>query len=72
MVEQQNNSQKKGINFALAFAAAQMGLLVAGGLLGGLWLDGRWGTTPWIGFIGILAGFVSGIRLLMRLVRNNS
>jgi F0F1-type ATP synthase assembly protein I len=66
-----NEGEKKGLNMALAFAAAQMGFLVAGGLLGGLWIDGKMQTTPLFGFIGIIAGFVSGIRLLMRLVRNN-
>lgn len=63
--------EKKSSNLAMAFAASQMGLLVAAGLLGGLWLDKQFDTTPLFGLVGIIGGFGSGIRLLIRLVRNN-
>lgn len=62
---------KMSRNLALALGASQMGFLVAGGLLGGLWLDQRWQTTPLCGFIGLLAGFISGVVVLIRLVRTN-
>lgn len=53
----------------LALAASQLGFLVAAGLLGGLWLDKHWETTPLFGFLGLAAGFGSGIHILIRLVR---
>lgn len=54
---------------ALAMGAAQFGLVVAGGLLGGLWLDKRTETTPLFGMIGLVAGFATGIRLILRIQR---
>jgi F0F1-type ATP synthase assembly protein I len=55
--------------FVMAIAASQMGFLVAAGLLGGLWLDRKWGTSPWLGMLGLVAGFGAGIRFLVQLVR---
>jgi F0F1-type ATP synthase assembly protein I len=33
----------------------------------GYWLDGRWGTGPWLVSIGALLGFVVGMRHLLQL-----
>jgi F0F1-type ATP synthase assembly protein I len=33
-----------------------MGIAVAVGYLGGNWLDGQWGTSPYLGLIGLLLG----------------
>lgn len=61
---------KKAANrLAMALGATQLGFLVAGGLLGGLWLDGKFGSTPLCGFIGLIGGFVAGIRIILRLTR---
>lgn len=53
----------------MAIAASQMGFLVAGGLLAGLWLDRLWGTSPWLALLGLVSGFGSGVRFLVALVR---
>lgn len=34
----------------------------------GWWLDGRFGSRPWIMLAGGLLGFIAGLRLLMRSV----
>lgn len=57
-------------NLALAFAASQLGFMVAAGLLGGLWIDRHYDTTPIFGFVGLVAGFGAGIRILVLLVRS--
>lgn len=53
-----------------AMPAAGLGLQFAiaacGGMLLGHWLDGRWGTEPWLLFGGALLGFVLGIVQLLR------
>ena len=33
----------------------------------GYWLDGKWGTTPWLVIVGALLGLVTGMRSLIRL-----
>jgi len=53
----------------LAIGASQLGFLVAGGLLGGLWLDRKWHTSPWLGLIGLILGFSAGVQFLIRLVQ---
>jgi len=63
-------SDSKSRNFAMALGASQMGFMVAGGLLGGLWLDRKWNTMPLFGLLGVIAGFASGILFLVRLVRS--
>lgn len=34
--------------------------------LGGWWLDGRWGTSPWLTTVGLLLGVVVGMYELAR------
>ena len=63
-------SNKMSKNLAYGFAASQMGFLVVAGLLGGLWIDKKFGTTPLWGMVGLIGGFASGIRLLILLVRS--
>lgn len=29
--------------------------------LAGLWLDGKWQTTPWLMFAGIILGFIVAV-----------
>lgn len=38
------------------------------GLLLGLWLDGRWGTRPWLAVVGILLGIGAGFYNFFRVV----
>ena len=57
-------------NLAMALGASQMGFMVAGGLLGGLWLDRKLETMPLFGLLGVVAGFASGIFFLLKLIRS--
>ena len=38
------------------------------GLLLGLWLDGRWGTRPWLALTGVLLGIAAGFFNFFRAV----
>ncbi len=38
------------------------------GYLGGNWLDGRLGTQPWLGVVGLLLGAAAGFVQLFRTV----
>jgi len=53
----------------MAVGASQMGFLVAGGLILGMWADRRLETVPWLGFLGLIGGFAAGVHFLIRLVR---
>tara|TARA_R110002111_G_scaffold153375_1_gene220196 strand:+ start:166410 stop:166697 length:288 start_codon:yes stop_codon:yes gene_type:complete len=35
----------------------------------GHWLDGKWGTTPWLTAIGALLGFTLGLTHLLRIAK---
>jgi hypothetical protein len=37
--------------------------------LGGMWLDDRWGTGPWIGLTGFALGAMLGFWHLLRMTR---
>ena len=38
------------------------------GYLGGRWLDGKLGTDPWLGMVGVVLGSVAGFIQLFRTV----
>ncbi len=38
----------------------------------GVWLDGRWGTEPWLTVIGVLLGSAAGFLELWRTVQRAS
>ena len=42
--------------------------IAAGGLLG-VWLDNRWGTTPWLAMGGTVIGSVGGFVRLLQMLR---
>ena len=42
---------------------------IAAGYLGGEWLDGRLGTTPWLKYVGLVAGVGAAIKALIRVTR---
>ena len=46
-----------GIEFAVAVIA---------GLLGGMWLDGKAGSAPWLMILGLCLGFATGMRGVWR------
>lgn len=37
------------------------------GVLGGRWLDGRWGTRPWLTLLGTLTGLIVGLYEVARI-----
>jgi F0F1-type ATP synthase assembly protein I len=39
------------------------------GYLGGHYLDHKFGTQPWIGYIGLLAGIGAAVKALVRVTR---
>ena len=47
-------------SMALAGAGLEIGLAVAGLTLVGWWLDGRWGTRPWLMLAGLAVAIVGG------------
>lgn len=55
--------------FALGVSASQLGFLVIGGLLGGNWLDKKWGTSPALALTGVTIGLVSGVWVLLRILK---
>lgn len=40
------------------------------GYFGGRYLDRKFGTTPWIGYLGLLAGVGAAIKALVRVARS--
>ena len=47
----------------------ELGIAVLIGLLGGMWLDGKWGSEPWAMLGGLVIGLIAGFRGVMRAVR---
>ena len=47
----------------------ELGLSVVIGVLVGMWLDGRLGTTPWLMLLWLGFGLVAGFRGVLRAVR---
>jgi ATP synthase protein I len=48
----------------------ELGLSVLLGLVVGQWLDGYFGTEPWLLLLFLLFGMVAGFRSLFRLLRD--
>ncbi len=40
------------------------------GLFGGRWLDGRFGTEPWLSVVGFFFGAAAAVRAIQRVVRD--
>ena len=47
----------------------EMGIAVAIGHLGGVWLDGRFGTAPVLGLVGLLLGIAAAGKALWSTAR---
>ena len=65
--------QKKGDPFLIAFGiyggvGMQLGVSVVAGLLIGNYLDGRWGTAPWLAMAGLILGAFGGFYNLIRIL----
>jgi len=62
---------KRQLQLAARFASAglELALAIVVGYFGGGWLDGRFGTTPYLAYIGLLLGIIAGFRNLFTLAR---
>ncbi len=49
-------------------AAWTVGAALVIGVLGGRWLDQRWGTRPWLTMLGLVLGIVVGFYELARVM----
>lgn len=47
----------------------EIALAIAVGFLGGEYLDRRWGTAPWLKWIGLVAGCGAAVKALIRVNR---
>jgi ATP synthase protein I len=47
----------------------ELGIAVVVGLLGGMWLDSKAGTTPWLMLLFLVLGLVAGFRNVLRAVK---
>jgi F0F1-type ATP synthase assembly protein I len=50
----------------------ELGLAVMVGLIGGQWLDRRFGTEPWLLLLGLLFGMAAGFRGVFRALKDLS
>src|SRR5450755_828742 len=46
----------------------ELGIAVIVGVLGGMWLDSHFGTTPWLMLLFLVFGLVAGFRNVLRAV----
>lgn len=56
---------------ALAMAGLEMGLVIVALTLFGRWLDGRYGTPPWLTLIGLAMGLVGGTYNVWKIGRSS-
>src|SRR5258706_7721096 len=47
----------------------ELGLAVIIGVLGGMWLDSKAGTSPWLMLLFLVLGLVAGFRNVLRAVK---
>jgi ATP synthase protein I len=47
----------------------ELGIAVVIGVLGGMWLDSKLGTTPWLMLLLMVLGLVAGFRNVLRAVK---
>jgi F0F1-type ATP synthase assembly protein I len=58
---------KRGPNpWSLVSVGAELGLVVAAMTLGGWWLDGKWGTGPWLMLTGLAVSTIGGLYKVWR------
>jgi F0F1-type ATP synthase assembly protein I len=48
----------------------ELGLSVMIGLIGGQWLDKRFGTEPWLLLLGLVFGMAAGFRSVFRALKH--
>jgi F0F1-type ATP synthase assembly protein I len=67
--ERARSMRQIGLLIALPMLLAVAPIL---GYLGGDWLDGKLGTQPWLGVVGLVIGFVAGARESWLLIKRAS
>ncbi len=50
----------------LGHVGAMFPVAIGLGFMGGYWLDGRFGTAPWLALLGFALGVVAAMRNLLR------
>jgi len=48
----------------------ELGAAVVGGMFLGQWLDGRFGTAPWLMIVFLALGMAAGFRSIFRLLKS--
>ena len=71
MTEPPTNSEQSKLRryLRLSTLGIELGLLVMIGLIGGQWLDKKFGTAPWLLLAGMLLGLTAGFRTIYRALK---
>ena len=71
MAEQPNTEPPAPWRRYLRFSSLgiELGLSVMIGLIGGQWLDKKFGTEPWLLLAGLLIGLAAGFRSMFRALK---
>jgi F0F1-type ATP synthase assembly protein I len=64
-----NRDQRPARALALTAAAFQMAVAMGICAWGGYYLDGRWGTEPWLTILGLILGPIVGLMSISRMLR---
>ena len=62
-------SQKTFTTLSATSIGLEFGVCVIIGVLFGMWLDSKLGTSPWLMVLFIILGFAAGVRSVMRGVK---
>lgn len=66
---------RKPVSMEYASAGAvglEFGVAIAIGAFGGMWLDEKFGTEPWLVMAGVIFGSAAGFRSLYRFARKQN
>lgn len=71
--EDSASKRTRGMYQALTASSVglELGISVVIGVLGGMWLDGEIGTTPWFMLFGMVIGLIAGFRGVFRAVERS-
>ncbi len=66
-----DNKQERRAFGRSAVVGIEFAVVVVAALLGGYWLDDKFGTSPLWLFVGLALGFGTGLRILWKVVKAN-